>query len=255
MEIVTISIIFMVVVVFSSGFLIGNWFPVLKPFLSDDQKTTEDSEDAEDADGSSSTRDLVDDKASAANLQEKVYPGLLQVMRVFRDEKNYRLALEIDGQLLRRDQPLELDHHSQVSLIAAQLGDWLGFDLDIPKLPPAPELPKQPTLVKEEPEAGKKPLGISLNPLNMVTNAMKANAALPPKARDIADEINEILQEQLQGTPLNARGIEITRMSGKGLRFVVGVNTYEFIDEIDDADIQAVLQAAIRAWEGQQEDE
>jgi len=254
MEILGVVIVFVVIVVFFTGFAFGNWFPVLKPFLTDDEPVAEESKDEDQAaeeqtaPAAAAPVEEVDATPQAAHPARPAHPGLVEVLRVFRDEHNYKLAVEIENELVRREQPFDADQHSRISLIALDLSNWLGLEFDIPKRE-TPHISLPPKPVADEADVSDEPVRVSFNPVKVVNAAMKANATLPPESRDIAGEINTILHEQLEGTPLETRGIEITQMAGRGLRFVVGLSTYEFLDEIEDADVQQAIREAIRVWE------
>jgi hypothetical protein len=242
MEIIGTALAVSVVVVFSIGFIMGNLFPLLKPFLGEDEDKEKTAEPPE---GGEERPSLTGEETPV----EPRYTGFVPVLRVFRKERDFKLAAEIDGQLLEKDAELGIDQQTRLSLIAAELFEWLGMEVTRPEPPPAPELPPMPPKIVTEDDEEAPLVGMSLNPVKMVTNAMKANSALPPQSRNFAREIDEVLQAQLAGTPLAARGIKISHIAGQGLRFLVGLKIYEFADEIEDMDVRQAIQAAIRTWE------
>ncbi|MEE8389827.1 MAG: hypothetical protein V3S14_03390 [Anaerolineae bacterium] len=64
-----------------------------------------------------------------------------------------------------------------------------------------------------------------------------------------ADQINNLVQERMQGQPdLLRRNIRITTSADGSLRFRVGLDTFTEIDEIPDPEVMALIQDAIREW-------
>ncbi|MFH2103966.1 MAG: hypothetical protein ABIJ39_11500 [Chloroflexota bacterium] len=67
----------------------------------------------------------------------------------------------------------------------------------------------------------------------------------------IVEQIDEILQARLEGTPLAERGIQLKQSPSGGVIVWVGKAHYDTIDAVPDADVVAVIRAAISKWEDQ----
>ncbi len=69
------------------------------------------------------------------------------------------------------------------------------------------------------------------------------------KMLSVIDEVNEILQKKLHGSRLAGRGIHLMENHNKEIRFWVGLNSYNDVDEIPDQDVRNIIDEAVREWE------
>lgn len=69
----------------------------------------------------------------------------------------------------------------------------------------------------------------------------------PPKS--IAGQIDEILQEMLEESPLNASAIRLLELPGKGMVVMVGLDQYDGVDAVPDPEIRNLIRAAVAEWE------
>jgi len=69
------------------------------------------------------------------------------------------------------------------------------------------------------------------------------------KMLSVVDEVNQILQKKLHGSPLAGKGIHLMENHNKEIRFWVGLNSYNDVEEIPDADVQKIIDDAVREWE------
>jgi hypothetical protein len=72
-----------------------------------------------------------------------------------------------------------------------------------------------------------------------------------PKAKmlSVIDEVNEILQKKLHGSPLAGKGIHLMENHNKEIRFWVGLNSYNDVDEIPDPEVRQIIDESVREWE------
>lgn len=68
-------------------------------------------------------------------------------------------------------------------------------------------------------------------------------------ANSIVGQIDSILQEQISGTPLEERGVFIAESPGGGVMVYVGLNKYNGVEEVPDAEIKSAIRFAIAEWE------
>lgn len=68
-------------------------------------------------------------------------------------------------------------------------------------------------------------------------------------ANSIVTQIDTILQEHLEGTPLEERGIFLTQSAEGGVIVYVGLTRYHGVDEVPDPEIKAAIRTAIAEWE------
>ncbi len=98
--------------------------------------------------------------------------------------------------------------------------------------PPAPKL--QPPPVTEE-------------VLPIVEDTSEADSKT--KILSVIDEVNDILQKKLTGSPLAGKGIHLMENHNKEIRFWVGLNSYDDVDEIPDPEVRQIIDAAVKEWE------
>jgi hypothetical protein len=74
----------------------------------------------------------------------------------------------------------------------------------------------------------------------------------PPPAMDIASAIEAYLQYRLRDSELEGRDIHVLPSIGGGVRIKVDQKFYEFVDEIEEHDVQAFVKNAIAEWQERQ---
>jgi len=101
---------------------------------------------------------------------------------------------------------------------------------DLPAAPP----PQRPTLTA----------------VNVLARALQSEVRTPePPPRSIAVQIDEILQEMLEKSPLASRGIRLLELPNKGMVVMVGLNQYEGVEAVPEEEIRQVIRAAVAEWE------
>ena len=73
------------------------------------------------------------------------------------------------------------------------------------------------------------------------------------KMLSVIDEVNDILQKKLHGSPLAGKGIHLMENHNKEIRFWVGLNSYNDVEEIPDPDVRQIIDQAVREWEKSRE--
>ena len=84
-----------------------------------------------------------------------------------------------------------------------------------------------------------------------------APAAIPPApataqgpiTMSLVQQIDQVLQARLAGTPLASRGIRLTEDPHGGAIVFVGQTQYEGVDKVTDPEIQGAIRSAIAEWE------
>jgi len=88
------------------------------------------------------------------------------------------------------------------------------------------------------------------NPVNILARVLQpglSSVQEPPKS--IAAQIDEILQEMLEGSPMASRGIRLMEFPNRGLVVMVGLDQYEGVDLVPDDDIRQLIRSAVEEWE------
>lgn len=282
MDFIAIVILIIVFISVGLGFVFGNMYPVLQPFLSDDDEEGEVTVD-EDIEGgvegfsdrpeesieihseieSTNENQDTESEESAGGVilpaPEEDYPELVEVARLFRDPHEYKLYAFIDGKLYIGIQGLDQEQQSALGVLVSELEGWLladpddnGGDASVPviliKAPPLS--PDQMLADSNENKDQQDSQKLSLNPLKLFENVVRDfNAKSVHKSRNIAEEINAILQENIADTPLVGHGLEVGNKADGSLAFIVGEEIYSSIDEIEDEEIRKALEQAVEQWD------
>lgn len=69
------------------------------------------------------------------------------------------------------------------------------------------------------------------------------------KMLSVIEEVNEILQKKLHGSPLAGKGIHLMENHNKEIRFWVGLNSYNDVEEIPDPEVRQIIDDSVREWE------
>jgi plasmid maintenance system antidote protein VapI len=65
----------------------------------------------------------------------------------------------------------------------------------------------------------------------------------------IVEQIDEILQSLLEGTPLEERGIRLQEAPDGSVQVWIGLQRYDSVETVPDAEVRRVIQRAIKTWE------
>ena len=84
-------------------------------------------------------------------------------------------------------------------------------------------------------------------------SAEEATTEVEVKILSVIDEVNDILQKKLAGSPLAGKGIHLMENHNNEIRFWVGLNSYNDVDEIPEPEIRQIIDAAVKEWEENRE--
>ncbi len=73
------------------------------------------------------------------------------------------------------------------------------------------------------------------------------------KMLSVVDEVNNILQKKLIGSPLAGKGIHMMENHNKEIRFWVGLNSYDDVEEIPDPGVRRIIDESVKEWERNRE--
>ena len=73
------------------------------------------------------------------------------------------------------------------------------------------------------------------------------------KMLSVVDEVNDILQRKLHGSPEAGKGIHLMENHNKEIRFWVGLESYNDVSEIPDTEIRKLIDDAVKEWEQNRE--
>ena len=90
----------------------------------------------------------------------------------------------------------------------------------------------------------------SINTVDVLARVLQPELKAPePPPLSIAAQIDEILQEMLQSSPLSSRLIRLIELPSKGVAVMVGLDRYESVEAVPDEDIRQMIRLAVAEWE------
>jgi hypothetical protein len=187
--------------------------------------------------------------AGQAEVEEnQVDKSREEVARIWRDKKTGALQTEVGGKIYRDESELSKSQRVELKYAAMSWAGWVLGNEEELKTPtaapavvlaspqPLPPVPAPP--VKVPPPDPKAEKG----------GDKKGKVEEPPKPKTMVEEIDEILAEQIKGTPLENRGLRIVQ-DNVGVVVWVGLDHYEGIDGVTDPEIKEALKTAVQTWE------
>jgi len=217
-------LIFIVVFALAIGFFLGLFMlsmnsPLLNKLFQKDETTPEENLSVPGVAAPAGTA------VSAAQIK-KPSPNSQLVMQVWKEEGKPPVY-DLDGSYVEKENlPRDI-----LNIITIQ-------EKSQPKPKPEPQTTVQP------------PLENGLIPLE-VDGEEEGEPAV--KMLSVIDEVNEILQKKLHGSPLAGKGIHLMENHNKEIRFWVGLNSYNDVEEIPDAEVRQIIDASVREWEESRE--
>ncbi|MBT3669609.1 MAG: hypothetical protein HON98_00325 [Chloroflexi bacterium] len=166
------------------------------------------------------------------------------------DRKSRKIVVDIDEEILELGSDLSQNTHSQLSMLIVDLQENVGLT------------PEMKNRLKSEIENMDNPASPDLdlvtpsfNPLKSIIDYVQADVPnLEAKEESIPKQINNIFQNQIEGTPLENLGISVNDWPNRGVVFNIGLDIYEEIDLIPDPEIQKAIKKAVDTWEKLQEE-
>jgi hypothetical protein len=219
----TALLIFIVVFALAIGFFLGLFLLSLDvPFL----KKLFQKEDADDTNPASSA--AIGDGTSFDPAQEvkKPSPDSQLLLKVWKAEGKPPVY-EFGGVYVDKEKlPREL-----LNVITVHEGSPpQGKPQPAPQPQPLPEIPQE----KKAPEVSSEPEEEEEGEVKMLS---------------VVDEVNEILQRKLHGSPMAGKGIHLMENYNKEIRFWVGLESYNDVAEIPDPEIRRLINEAVKEWE------
>jgi hypothetical protein len=222
---------------------------------------------------------LQDDNGAPVEGVDQTPPGgrkgrYTSVARLWRERGAAKLVVEMDGRSFLGPEALDAAQRERLEHTARELRGWLGMGLEAPASPPAqaaaagvpgaydlnravgappaaaqtPVVRPQPVRVQTPPPPVKAPtLADAFRPKPV---GGKDEAA--PAAKSIVMQIEDILQDMIAGTPMEARGVHLTEDPARGVVVQVGLDFFDGIDAVTDPEVKATIRQAVQTWESTQ---
>lgn len=199
-------------------------------------------------------------EAQLAPLPVEANPGFVELGRLLRTPDGL-LVLEANGNWYLRRQDI-----ADPKLLAA-LDEFSRFlqNNDLPPLvarppladsePPVQPRPTEmvdgrPTVFMTAREAAQVPLTTpSLDIMRQYRYLRERDKQPQIKIKSVLEEIDDILQTTIADTALAKRGLKVSADSSGAALFFLDGKSYSGVEELPEAEAQAVVKAAIQKWE------
>ena len=186
------------------------------------------------------------EKTGERNAQPPlVVPRENNLLKLSRDNNN-QLQLEVDGQRADASRLMPEQRKRLIDLMVL-MRPWIDASVPRPSMPQPP--PSTPVVTPiSRPVERPATFASTSTPRDSTPrkDTKKEEVAAPAT---MVGQIDAILQEHLIGSPLASRGIRLFEPLEGGVVVMVGMNRYNGVSEVPDADVQAVIRAAIAEWE------
>jgi len=150
--------------------------------------------------------------------------------------------IELDGQVYQSVSDLSAE---QQRFLAARAGDLLRWLKQVS--PPAPAATRLPPAPAPEPSR-QPPVAAPQRPFSRLMQPSVAKA--PSQGVTLAEQVDEILQEKLSGSPAMAqRTIHLISLPNHDLVVEVDHRQYDSIDAVPDSDVRLLIKEAVAEWQ------
>jgi hypothetical protein len=150
----------------------------------------------------------------------------------------------MDSQRYQSVEGLDEAQRGRLSRALEELSTWTG--LMAPAVPPAAALAPTPAAVFKHADEVPAVRPVSINPLDRLVSPP---ARTEPRLKSLAEQIDEVLQEQILRSAESYPEVRLMDSPSKGLLVVIGPNRYEGIDAVPDPHMRSLILGAVREWE------
>jgi hypothetical protein len=177
-----------------------------------------------------------------------------EIARLWRDRSKENLLVEIEGEIYQSIDDLSENHQKEMVLAASDLRTWLrifpkpaqisessAFTTSIDEESSFPSY--SPQIPQSEPD---KP---SLNPFQVFSRATQETPAQETSSKSIVAQIDAILQQKLEGSAFENRGIRLVELPEEGMVVMVGLDKYKDVENVPNQEIRNLIHAAVEEWE------
>lgn len=190
----------------------------------------------------------------------------IEQVRLVTDKEGKAILPQFQGKVYLLEKELPAERRRLLVKTLDEIRTWLGETAVVaPVVETAPPVPtptiEQPTVegASMQPDVVtqtitptvKKP---SMNPIDLFAKAIQSDIKQVNSApKSIVAQIDEILQEKLEGSHLERRGIRLMEFLGKGMVVMVGLDQYEGVDEVPDEEVRNLIRSSVKEWENRVE--
>jgi hypothetical protein len=213
----TVLLIFIAIFSLAIGFFLGMFLlsldtPFSKRLTKKEESTTEDQV--------SEIKDYVSGSTVSDAQVKKPSPNSHLILQIWKEEGKPPVY-DMNGTYLEKE------------ALPPEILNIISLHQDVPVQTPIPESPPPPVETEET--------------TNIVSDEQEGEQEV--KMLSVIDEVNDIIQKKLAGSPLAGKGIHLMENHNREIRFWVGLNSYSDVDEIPDQEIRQLIDEAVKEWE------
>lgn len=181
------------------------------------------------------------------------------VTRLWRAREGGALVVEMDGKAFVGAEALTAEQRAKLEQSARDLRGWLGMGLAAGPGEPAPAQPQAVTNAAAQPAYTPPTAPYAVPAVSAAPTATAVRpAAVEPEpvqpapgggAKSIVSQIEDILQDMIESSPLRHEGLHLVEDPLRGVLVRVGANTYEGIDAVPEGEAKKAIRAAVAEWE------
>jgi hypothetical protein len=181
-----------------------------------------------------------------------------------------KIITELDGEFYRDTSTLSTDQKTRVMQLLSLWQGWADKEkLVIPSAEPQAEPFMEAQAEETQPAAGPvpseqayvpvKPFKLEPEEFDAVSELQEtygdslqeepATEPIETKSLSITEQISEILEGMLEGTPLKEKGIKLIENQQNGVDVWIGLNKYPGIDAVPDPAVRDMIRNAVLRWE------
>ncbi|MCU0484796.1 MAG: hypothetical protein MUC85_01675 [Anaerolineales bacterium] len=179
-----------------------------------------------------------------------VQPGEIELARIYRRIEDDQVFLKAEGRLLKTPADVNTTERTWLVLAAEAIYHLLSQKTpQAQKTPPAAPAASPPPAIDWSPAIPVEFEKPSMNPADVIIRAAQAGQprAEPPKS--LVEQIDGVLQEILQQSPLPVGEIHLAENADLGLEVRVGSQRYDGIEAVPDAQVRQAIRNAIAEWQ------
>jgi len=171
-------------------------------------------------------------------------------LRLWADSSGQQ-RLDVDGARIDAPAAIQPDQRRRLIALLNQMRPWVEASPAVPASQPAAS-PRPASAPPAASTAAMPPLpaAATVEPVKVTLGQSRAaRPAAAPQPKTIVQQIDEVLQKRLAGTPLGTRNIHLAEGLGGSVEVWIGLQKYKGIDEVPDPEVVAAIRAAISEWE------
>jgi hypothetical protein len=200
--------------------------------------------------GRANAADQPDRKTEGDNPEKPLRKDMVEAGRIWRNIRSGDFYPELDGKVFRSPSEMTKNQQARFTRLLEVLNSWAE--------PSTEEMVTSPSSLQEDAvgvadldaQAVPNENRISYNPIKVFTEIVGAEANKPQTTnKSIVAQVDEILQEKLEDTPLSSRGILMKDSLDGGVLVQVGLQQYSSINDVPDPEIRQLLKESVEEWE------